>query len=244
MSAGPSIRAPSSDRFKVGSCRGLGYALHEEISIGANGRIRQASLETYRVPLAQDVVPVEISLYEGAPSVGPLGTKGAGEVPILNVAAAVACAVANATGRRVQEIPLTPPRVPRTAAGKKRYARAFSHSPAVARQRASGIAADGAGLGEAMKRPRSDHKKFRYQRPIFRVLQLLAAAQKIGRSCSSGLKRRFNGFRSPGFGRSRCQRPVRGSESLVRRHLVGAAGTHHRTDRPQRRRKNHTHQRP
>ena len=56
-------------------------------------------------------MPVEISLYEGAPSIGPLGTKGAGEVPILNVAAAIACAVSNATGRRVQEIPLTPPRV-------------------------------------------------------------------------------------------------------------------------------------
>ncbi len=142
-------------QIQGGVVQGLGYALHEEISIGANGRIRQESLETYRVPLAQDVVPVEISLYEGAPSVGPLGTKGAGEVPILNVAAAVACAVANATGRRVQEIPPHAATRPRTAAGKKRYARAFSHSPAVARQRASGIAADGAGLGEAMKRPMS-----------------------------------------------------------------------------------------
>lgn len=98
-------------QIQGGVVQGLGYALHEEISIGANGRIRQNSLETYRVPLAQDVVPVEISLYEGAPSIGPLGTKGAGEVPILNVAAAIGCAVANATGRRVQEIPLTPPRV-------------------------------------------------------------------------------------------------------------------------------------
>jgi hypothetical protein len=40
-----------------------------------------------------------------------LGTKGAGEVPILNVGATVACAVTNATGKRVQELPLTPPRV-------------------------------------------------------------------------------------------------------------------------------------
>ncbi|MGY4318698.1 hypothetical protein ACVWW1_008025 [Bradyrhizobium sp. JR3.5] len=71
----------------------------------------RAVFETYRVPLALDVVPVEISLYEGAPSIGPLGTKGAGEVPILNVGAAVACAVANATGKRVQALPLTPPRV-------------------------------------------------------------------------------------------------------------------------------------
>jgi len=98
-------------QIQGGVVQGLGYALHEEISIGENGRIRQDCLETYRVPLAQDVVPVEISLYEGAPSIGPLGTKGAGEVPILNVAAAIACAVSNATGLRVQEIPLTPPRV-------------------------------------------------------------------------------------------------------------------------------------
>ena len=94
-----------------GVVQGLGYALHEEVTIGANGRVCQNGFETYRVPLALDVVPVEISLYEGAPSVGPLGTKGAGEVPILNVGATIACAVANPTGKRVQELPLTPPRV-------------------------------------------------------------------------------------------------------------------------------------
>jgi CO/xanthine dehydrogenase Mo-binding subunit len=98
-------------QIQGGVVQGLGYALHEEMSVGIDGRIRQTGLETYRVPLAQDVVPVEISLYEGAPSIGPLGVKGAGEVPILNVAAAIACAVSNATGRRVQDLPLTPPRV-------------------------------------------------------------------------------------------------------------------------------------
>ncbi|CAN7209050.1 xanthine dehydrogenase family protein molybdopterin-binding subunit [Bradyrhizobium sp. LjRoot220] len=98
-------------QIQGGVVQGLGYALHEEVTIGANGRVNQSGFETYRVPLALDVVPVETSLYEGAPSIGPLGTKGAGEVPILNVGAAVACAVANATGKRVQELPLTPPRV-------------------------------------------------------------------------------------------------------------------------------------
>jgi len=107
-------------QIQGGVVQGLGYALHEEISIGADGRVRQNGLETYRVPLAQDVVPVDISLYEGAPSIGPLGTKGAGEVPILNVAAAIACAVSNATGLRVQEIPLTPPRVLELLLGKNR----------------------------------------------------------------------------------------------------------------------------
>ncbi|MBR0840993.1 xanthine dehydrogenase family protein [Bradyrhizobium liaoningense] len=98
-------------QIQGGVVQGLGYALHEEVTIGNNGRVCQSGFETYRLPLALDVVPVEISLYEGAPSMGPLGTKGAGEVPILNVGAVVACAVANATGKRIQELPLTPPRV-------------------------------------------------------------------------------------------------------------------------------------
>jgi CO/xanthine dehydrogenase Mo-binding subunit len=69
--------------------------------------IEPRNLLTPGVPLALDTVPVEIDLYEGAPSIGPLG----GEVPIMNPPAAIACAVANATGLRIQQMPLTPPRV-------------------------------------------------------------------------------------------------------------------------------------
>jgi len=98
-------------QIQGGVVQGFGYALHEEVTIDAQGRIAQSGFETYRLPLAQDVVPVTVDLYEGAPSIGPLGTKGAGEVPILNVGAAIACAVANATGKTVQRLPLTPPHV-------------------------------------------------------------------------------------------------------------------------------------
>ncbi|MCW2724927.1 MAG: xanthine dehydrogenase family protein molybdopterin-binding subunit [Frankiales bacterium] len=98
-------------QIQGGVVQGLGYALHEEITIGEDGQFRQRGFESYRLPLLRDVVAVQADLYEGAPSYGPLGAKGAGEVPILPVAAAVACAVADATGRRVQRIPLTPPRV-------------------------------------------------------------------------------------------------------------------------------------
>jgi len=98
-------------QIQGGVVQGLGYALHEEVTIDAQGRIAQSGFETYRLPLAEDVVPVAVDLYEGAPSIGPLGTKGAGEVPILNVGATVACAVANATGKKVESLPLTPPRV-------------------------------------------------------------------------------------------------------------------------------------
>ncbi len=80
-------------QIQGGVVQGLGYALHEEVTITADGRIAQDGFETYRVPLAGDAVPVAVDLFEGAPSIGPLGTKGAGEVPILGVGAAIACAV-------------------------------------------------------------------------------------------------------------------------------------------------------
>lgn len=40
--------------------------------------------------------------------VNPLGIKGAGEIGITGVAAAIANAVYNATGIRVRELPITP----------------------------------------------------------------------------------------------------------------------------------------
>ena len=104
-------------QIQGGVVQGLGYALHEEVTITEDGRIAQDSFETYRVPLAQDAVPVVADLYEGAPSMGPLGTKGAGEVPILAVGSAIACAVARAIGKPVSRLPLTPPRVLRLIHG-------------------------------------------------------------------------------------------------------------------------------
>ncbi len=98
-------------QIQGGVVQGLGYALHEEITINADGAFDQEGFENYHLPLAADVIPVEFDLYEGAPSCGPLGTKGAGEVPILNVGATIACAVADATGKPVSSRPRTPPRI-------------------------------------------------------------------------------------------------------------------------------------
>ena len=94
-----------------GVVQGLGYALQEEVTFDERGKIRQVGFEGYRVPLSGDIVPVKLDMFEGAPSFGPMGAKGAGEVPILNVPAAVTCAVADAIGAPVEQIPLTPPRV-------------------------------------------------------------------------------------------------------------------------------------
>jgi len=66
-------------QIQGGVTQGIGYALHEQITLGSNGNIEQSGFEQYLLPLADDVVPVEIVLHEGAPSIGPFGTKGAGD---------------------------------------------------------------------------------------------------------------------------------------------------------------------
>ncbi|MDD9720574.1 xanthine dehydrogenase family protein molybdopterin-binding subunit [Sulfitobacter sp. PR48] len=105
-------------QIQGGVVQGIGYALTEEVTIGPDGAVDQTGLESYRVPLAGDVLPIDFELYEGAPSLGPLGTKGAGEVPILNVAASLACAIANATGKPVTSLPMTPERIATLIAGE------------------------------------------------------------------------------------------------------------------------------
>lgn len=112
-----------------GVVQGLGFALHEEVTFDERGKIRQSGFESYRVPLSGDIVPVRLDMYEGAPSFGPAGAKGAGEVPILNVPAAVACAVADAIGTAVDAIPLTPQRVLSTMVAPGNLGHELAHLP-------------------------------------------------------------------------------------------------------------------
>jgi CO/xanthine dehydrogenase Mo-binding subunit len=108
-------------QIQGGVAQGLGYALMEEISIDAHGRIEQRGFGDYRLPLAGDVPTVRSILHEGAPSYGPFGAKGAGEIPIMNVAAAVSNAIAHAIGAPINELPMTPPRVLDALSGDYRH---------------------------------------------------------------------------------------------------------------------------
>lgn len=96
-----------------GVAMGLGAALTEETMWSPEGRIVNAGLLDYRVPTLGEVPPIEVVPIEGFPGAGPFGAKGMGEPPIIPVAAAVGNAVADATGARVTELPMTPERVAR-----------------------------------------------------------------------------------------------------------------------------------
>ncbi|MGI0131523.1 MAG: xanthine dehydrogenase family protein molybdopterin-binding subunit [Thermoplasmata archaeon] len=92
---------------------GLGEALTEESLWTPEGRLLNPGLLDYRVPTLGEVPPIEVRTIEGFRGAGPFGAKGVGEPAIIPVAAAVANAIADATGARVLELPATPERVAR-----------------------------------------------------------------------------------------------------------------------------------
>ena len=90
----------------------LGNATLEGTVYGADGRQRNASLLDYKLLTTADAPEIEAIFVEHpASNGGPRGSKGVGEPPIVPTAAAVANAIAAATGIRVRRLPMTPERV-------------------------------------------------------------------------------------------------------------------------------------
>jgi CO/xanthine dehydrogenase Mo-binding subunit len=54
---------------------------------------------------------VDVHLVEVPSPRGPFGAKGVGEPPVVPVSAAIASAIADASGARVDTLPITPQRV-------------------------------------------------------------------------------------------------------------------------------------
>ncbi|MBR0697702.1 xanthine dehydrogenase family protein molybdopterin-binding subunit [Bradyrhizobium lablabi] len=87
---------------------GMSFALHEEaVTDRRSGRILNANLAEYHVPVNADVPPMDvITVDEHDPHVNALGIKGVGEIGITGSAGAVANAVWHATGIRVRRFPI------------------------------------------------------------------------------------------------------------------------------------------
>jgi xanthine dehydrogenase YagR molybdenum-binding subunit len=87
---------------------GIGMALHEETLIDHTlGRIVNANIAEYHVPVNADVHDIRVIFVDEADDSNPLGIKGLGEIGIVGVAAAIASAVYHATGKRVRDLPIT-----------------------------------------------------------------------------------------------------------------------------------------
>ena len=91
-----------------GVVQGLGWGLHEAVRHDSSGQLISGSFLEYVLPKAGAVPPIETVLVENPSQNGPFGTRGVGEPPVTAVAAAVANAVLDATGKRMFELPITP----------------------------------------------------------------------------------------------------------------------------------------
>ncbi len=94
-----------------GAAQGIGWALNEEYIYDAAGCLQNPGFLDYRMPVASDLPMIDTVLVEVPNPNHPYGVRGVGEVPIIPPLAAVANAVARASGVRVNDLPISPPRL-------------------------------------------------------------------------------------------------------------------------------------
>ncbi len=98
---------------------GLGEALMEE-QVFRKGLHRIPSMLEYKSPTTLEMPPVESILVETLDPEGPYGAKECGQGPLLPVIPAVANALFDALGVRIDEIPITPEKVLAALEGRYR----------------------------------------------------------------------------------------------------------------------------
>jgi CO/xanthine dehydrogenase Mo-binding subunit len=94
-------------QIQGGVVQGIGWALLERMPYDPAGQLLAATLMDYALPQSDQAPAVESVLLEVPSEHGPFGAKGVGEPPVVGVPAAVANAVADATGRRFTSLPIT-----------------------------------------------------------------------------------------------------------------------------------------
>ncbi|MDE3078360.1 MAG: molybdopterin-dependent oxidoreductase, partial [Chloroflexota bacterium] len=85
---------------------GLGEALGEE-QVFRNGLHKKPSLLDYKIATALEMPEIEVMLVETNDPEGPYGAKEAGEGPLNPVPPALANAVYDAIGVRIDKVPIT-----------------------------------------------------------------------------------------------------------------------------------------
>ncbi len=117
-------RAMAIGQVEGGVYMGLGEALMEEMAYRGNrfGVHKIPSMLEYKSLTTMEMPDIETYLVEDPDANGPFGAKEVGQGPLLPMMPAVANAVFDALGVRVDEIPVTPEKILRALAAKdKRY---------------------------------------------------------------------------------------------------------------------------
>lgn len=98
-------------QMQGGSAQGIGWALNEEYIYDGDGDMLNASFLDYRMPVASDLPMIEAIIVEVPNPSHPYGVRGVGETGIVPPLGTLANAIADATGVRMEELPMSPPNV-------------------------------------------------------------------------------------------------------------------------------------
>lgn len=98
-------------QIQGGVAQGIGWALYEEYIYDKQGRLDNPGFLDYRVPVASDLPMIEAVIVEVSNPRHLFGVRGVGVLPIVPSMAAVANAIHAATGMRLRDLPMWPPKV-------------------------------------------------------------------------------------------------------------------------------------
>ena len=106
-------------QMQGGAAQGIGWALNEEYIFNEKGEMQNPGFLDYRMPVASDLPMIDTVIVEVPNPRHPYGVRGVGEVPIVPPIPAVANAIHAATGVRMRDLPMSPPRVLAALDGKR-----------------------------------------------------------------------------------------------------------------------------
>ena len=93
-------------QIQGGAVQGIGWALNEEYYVDGAGLMVNSSFLDYRMPTCLDLPMIDTVIVEVANPGHPLGVRGVGEVSLVPPMAAIANAIYDAVGLRLEELPM------------------------------------------------------------------------------------------------------------------------------------------
>ena len=107
----PIHKAAAEGQIEGAAAMSIGQALCEQVVFDKDGRTMNPSFVDYLMPTINMMPRIETTLVSGYPGAGPYGAKGAGEIACVPPMACIANAIFNATGVRINKLPLSPENV-------------------------------------------------------------------------------------------------------------------------------------
>ena len=98
-------------QMQGGAVQGIGWALNEEYVFDESGKMLNSSFLDYRMPVSLDLPMIDTVLVEVTNPGHPFGLRGVGEACLVPPMAAIANAINNAVGVRMEELPMSPGKI-------------------------------------------------------------------------------------------------------------------------------------